>query len=302
MTDIATGWTELLALVCKSEDLVRNALDEAVTVLPFPVLGLDTDNGTEFLNYGMVAWCNARHITFTRSRAYRKNDQAHVEEKNGSVVRRLVGYERFEGNTARKCLAELYRVARLYINYFQPSMKLMSKVRDGAKVSKRYDIARTPLERLLESGSVTGNTKKHLLKEFANLDPLALLTEMAKLQKRLWKLAVSSNGEDLSRTAFAPAQTIPVRAKRKKKFHKRPEGTPTSKILEKILSLPPGAPVEAKDFYDLGTIHFVNSVLHNILKRDRLLARPAWGKYIRIDPSEANTAVNVTRKLKKKQH
>ena len=296
MTDIASGWTELGAIECKSEDLVRNALDEIVAALPFHVLGLDTDNGSEFLNCGMVAWCNARNITFTRSRAYRKNDQAHVEEKNGSIVRRLVGYDRFEGNTARKCLAKLYRVARLYVNYFQPSMKLISKTRDGAKVSKRYDEARTPLERLLQSDAVPRKVKRGLTEEYRKFDPLALLSEMAKLQQRLWKLAIPSTGQaPAGIVGIPPKLSIPQRAKRKKRFHKRPEGTPSAKIFETILALPLGAAVEAKDFYGLGTVHFVNATLYKILKRDRILTRPRWGKYIRIDPNEADNVENATR-------
>jgi len=299
MTDVASGWTELAAIECKSEELVRTALDEIVAALPFHVLGLDSDNGSEFLNYGMVSWCNARNITFTRSRAYRKNDQAHVEEKNGSIVRRLVGYDRFEGKTARKCLAELYRVARLYVNYFQPSMKLISKTRDGAKVSKRYDVARTPLERLLESDAVPRKVKGGLTEEYGKLDPLALLSEMSKLQQRLWKLAVPSAGQAPAGMVGSPPKlSIPQRAKRKKRFHKRPEGTPSAKIFETILALPLGAPVEAKDFYELGTVHFVNATIDKILKRDRILARPKWGKYIRIDPNEADNVENTTRRLR----
>lgn len=301
MTDVATGWTELAAIVCKSEHLVRTALDEAVSMLPFRLLGLDTDNGSEFLNHGMVAWCNARNVTFTRSRAYRKNDQAHVEEKNGSIVRRLVGYDRFEGNTACKCLAQQYYVARLYINFFQPSMKLISKTRRGAKVSKRYDKARTPFERILASASVPKKIKKKLKGEYDSMDPVALLGEMAKLQKRLWKLAIAtSNKTTLNMPPVPSAENIPRRAKRSKRFNKRPDGTPSSKIFAAVLSLPPGAKVEAKDFYHLGSIHFVNQALYRMLKVDRILARPAWGRYVRIDPSEADDVENVTRKRRKK--
>ncbi|NJL71514.1 MAG: transposase family protein [Candidatus Competibacteraceae bacterium] len=301
MTDVASGWTELAAIECKSEDLVRSALDDVVTALPFCVLGLDTDNGSEFLNYGMVSWCNARNITFTRSRAYRKNDQAHVEEKNGSIVRRLVGYDRFEGDSARSCLAELYRVARLYINFFQPSMKLISKTRDGAKVSKRYDTARTPVARLLDSSSIQEKMKKRLRREFTKMDPMALLADMAKLQTKLWTFAVGKNGDMQPRTApVGVTEAVPQRAKRKKRFHKRPLDTRSAKIFETILSLPYGAPVEAKQFYDIGTIHFVNATLHTIWKRDRIIARPAFGKYVRINPNDADNVENIVGKKTKK--
>ncbi|NDA64655.1 MAG: transposase, partial [Chitinophagia bacterium] len=120
------------------------ALKAAQQLLPFPLLGLDTDNGTEFINYALLEFCKENKITFTRSRAYKKNDQAHVEEKNGSIVRRLVGYDRYEGLDAYNALSELYAILRLYINFFQPSLKLLSKKRDGAKVTKKYDKAKTP--------------------------------------------------------------------------------------------------------------------------------------------------------------
>lgn len=302
MTDVASGWTELAAIECKSEDLVRMALDEIVTVLPFCVLGLDTDNGSEFLNYGMVSWCNARNITFTRSRAYRKNDQAHVEEKNGSIVRRLVGYDRFEGEVARKCLEELYRAARLYINFFQPSMKLISKTRDGAKVSKRYDVARTPVARLLDSPNIPNEVQRRLRSDFAKMDPIALLADMAKLQTKLWSFAVGKDGDLQPRTApVEVTESVPQRAKRKKKrFNRRPLDTRTAKILETILSLPYGTPVEAKQFYDIGSIHFVNATLHTLWKRDRVIARPAFGKYVRINPNDADNMEHFVGKRTKK--
>jgi hypothetical protein len=112
--------------------------------LPFPLLGVDTDNGSEFMNF-----CEENRIIFTKSRAYRKNDQAHVEEKNGSIARRIIGYDRFEGRPAWEALSELYCVLRVYVNFFQSSLKLLSKERDGAKVSKKYDTAKTPHQRVM---------------------------------------------------------------------------------------------------------------------------------------------------------
>lgn len=187
MTDIATGWTEVVPLPNKSEANVRCGMATIIDWLPFKVKGIDCDNGKEFLNNEMVAWCKARRITFTRSRAYRKNDQAHVEEKNGSVVRKLVGYERFEGNEALKIMTNLYSVSRLYINFFQPSMKLIKKTRIGAKVTKEYDTAKTPLERLLESKTISKTKRTKLSADFRRLDPLELLEEMARLQAKLWR-------------------------------------------------------------------------------------------------------------------
>ncbi len=120
MTDIATGWTECSALLSKSEVSVLRAFTTVKATLPFPLLGLDTDNGSEFINHAVLNWCTEHSITFTRSREYKKNDQAHVEEKNGSVVRRLIGYDRFEGESSWRLLTMLYEIARLYVNFFQP--------------------------------------------------------------------------------------------------------------------------------------------------------------------------------------
>jgi len=124
LVDVATGWTECLALLRRSEADVIGALNSVRRRLPFALLGLDTDNGSEFINYEMLRYCQREHITFRRSRVHRRNDQAYVEEKNGSVVRRLIGYDRYEGVEAWRALMQLYEVLRLYLNFFQPLMKL----------------------------------------------------------------------------------------------------------------------------------------------------------------------------------
>lgn len=190
VTDIATGWTELGALMGKSESDVLQEIAEIKELLPFPILGFDTDNGGEFINYGLVDWCSKNSVTFTRSREYKKNDQAHVEQKNGSIVRQLIGYDRYEGIESWQLLSQLYRIARLYINFFQPCLKLISKWRDGARVHKRYDTAKTPCQRILISESVTEESKERLRKVFPDLDPILLLREMEQLQIELWKTAV----------------------------------------------------------------------------------------------------------------
>lgn len=149
LTDVATGWTECRPLLHRSQEAVLQALAHARALLPFLLLGLDTDNGGEFLNHQLLEYCRTEEITFTRGRAYRKNDQCFVEQKNGVVVRQLVGYDRLEGQRAHQQLGEVYRAVRLYVNFFQPSMKLVSKQRDGAKVGRKYDAALTPWQRLL---------------------------------------------------------------------------------------------------------------------------------------------------------
>jgi hypothetical protein len=189
LTDIASGWTEFLPLLQRSESNVIAGLTTAQDLLPFPLQGLDTDNGSEFINYKLLAFCEAQKITFTRSRAYHKNDQAHVEEKNGSIVRRLVGYDRYVGEPAWYALSELYAVLRLYINFFQPSMKLISKERYGAKVTKRYDKAKTPSQRLLACAHVSEKIKQLLQKQYEVLDPLHLLKELERLQNQFWSHA-----------------------------------------------------------------------------------------------------------------
>jgi hypothetical protein len=190
MTDIATGWTELQAIPRKGATEVLNALICLKSVLPFPKLGFDTDNGGEFINDDVFRWCGKHKINFTRSRAYRKNDQAHVEEKNGSIVRRIVGYDRFQGNESFNILYRLYRLVRLYTNFFQPSMKLTSKLRDGARVQKKYDVALTPCQRVLQSKSVSKELKQKLLSQFEQQDPLYLLKEIERLQTELFASAV----------------------------------------------------------------------------------------------------------------
>jgi hypothetical protein len=188
LTDIATAWVECIPLRYRSQSTVIQALDRARRLLPFPILGLDTDNGTEFLNAELLAYCEREKITFTRGRAYKKNDQCFVEQKNGAVVRQLVGYDRFEGEKAYRQLAELYRGIRLYINFFQPSMKLKTKHREGSRVRCTYDNAQTPFQRLRPSLDVAG--LKRLQAIFQALDPVRLLRQIEALQDALWKHAV----------------------------------------------------------------------------------------------------------------
>jgi len=144
LTDIATGWVECLPLLFRSRHAVIESLDYIRKILPFPLIGLDTDNGSEFINAELLAYCEREKITFTRGRAYKKNDQCYVEQKNGVVVRQLVGYDRFEGEGAFLQLRELYRAVRLYVNFFQPSMKLHEKHRNGARIQKIYYPAKPP--------------------------------------------------------------------------------------------------------------------------------------------------------------
>jgi hypothetical protein len=190
LTDIATCWVECLPLLHRTQHAVKAALGHADHLLPFPILGLDTDNGGEFINDLLLAYCEQQHITFTRGRVARKNDQCFVEQKNGSVVRQVVGYDRFEGEPAYRQLAELYRALRLYVNFFQPSMKLQAKTRAGSRVRRSYDQAATPLQRLLTTDVLDAAKRERLEALYRTLDPVLLLRQIAVLQDALWRHAV----------------------------------------------------------------------------------------------------------------
>jgi hypothetical protein len=144
LTDIATGWTECAPLLVREQVLLKNVLGELRKLMPFDLLGFDTDNDSVFINETIRDYCQAEGIAFTRCRPYRKNDQAFVEQKNGAVVRRIVGYRRLEGLAAAAALARLYATTRLFVNVFQPSFKLAGKEREGARVRKRYHPPATP--------------------------------------------------------------------------------------------------------------------------------------------------------------
>jgi hypothetical protein len=192
LVDICTGWLECMPLLRKSAQDVIGGLRVADDLLPFRLQGLDTDCGSEFINYEVLDYCEDNRITFTRARTHRKNDQAHVEEKNGSVVRRLVGYDRYQGFEAWEALAQLYCVLRKYVNFFQPSLKLLEKERRGAKVLKKYDLAKTPFQRVLLSVHIGQATKDLLTQEYEGLDPVDLLSQMETLQDQLWKHSQNS--------------------------------------------------------------------------------------------------------------
>jgi hypothetical protein len=152
----------------------------------------------------LLAFCEQAHLTFTRGRPRRSNDQCYVEQKNGHIVRQVVGYDRFEGELAYRQLTELYRALRVYVNCFQPSMKLATKEREGGKVRRTYDQAQTPMQRLLASGVLSAKKQQELLRITEALDPLRLLTQLEHLQKALWRHAMTSSSEGSE--ALAPLQ------------------------------------------------------------------------------------------------
>ena len=189
LTDVDTGWTECEAVLNKGERQVCRAIGAVRQRLPFPLLGIDSDNGFEFINGMLLRYCRDQHITFTRGREYKKNDQAHVEQKNGTVVRQMVGYDRYEGTEDLATLAALYSALRLYINFCQPQLKLVAKKRVGSKVTKHYDPAKTPYQRVQDSPHVLAEAKAMLTDIYPTINPAVLLRQVHTLQDKLWSLA-----------------------------------------------------------------------------------------------------------------
>ena len=186
--DVSTGWCECAVPRNRGEIAVQAALEEIQQRLPMPLLGIDSDNGPEFINNHLKRYCDKEKLTFTRSRPYKKNDQARVEGKNWTVVRRYVGYARYEGDVARLALNDLYKDVRLYVNFFQPVMKLIEKTRVDGKVKKVYDTAQTPYQRVLASSEVNQESKDALTALYQTLDPVALYETIQKQLERIWRL------------------------------------------------------------------------------------------------------------------
>ena len=187
--DVAVGWSECVAILGKGQERVGGGVDAIKRRLPFPMLGLDTDNGSEFINQSLYDYCRRNKITFTRSRPYKKNDQCHIEQKNWTVVRRVVGYDRYSSHAALALLNEVYSYLRLYVNFFQPVLKLVSKERQGAKVRKCYDIAQTPYERLCASKILEPAKQAELAKLYQSLNPVQLRKQIDQALEKLWALA-----------------------------------------------------------------------------------------------------------------
>jgi hypothetical protein len=188
VVDISTGWTECLAVHHKTQHAVIEAILKLRQRLPFPLLGIDSDNGGEFNNDILYRYCLKEQITFTRSRPYRKNDQAHVEQKNWSVVRNLIGYDRFETEEELILLHAIYEDLRLYVNFFQPVLKLIGKEQVDGKTIKRYDQATTPFRRVLASQLVSIEVKANLTALYFQLNPVTLRNRIDQNVARLWKL------------------------------------------------------------------------------------------------------------------
>jgi len=187
--DIASCWVELQAVWGKGQNRVGGAIQRVHERLPVPLVGLDSDNGSEFINHRLYDWCQRHGVTFTRGRAWMKNDSAHVEQKNGAIVRHLVGYDRFASHRALQQLTRVYELARLHVNFFQPVQKLVSKTRAGARARCVYDRAQMPYQRLCAVGVLSAPRRAELDALYQRLNPLQLRRDLEAALERLWPLA-----------------------------------------------------------------------------------------------------------------
>ena len=186
--DVASGWSGCMRVWGKGQERVGGAVHRVRQHLPFPLPELDSDNGSEFINQHLYNYCRKEGITFTRSRSYKKNDSCYVEQKDCSVVRRLIGYDRYNSRAALEALNRVYDLTRLYVNFFQPVMKLVGKTRHGAKVHKVYDTAQTPYQRLLKTGVLTEAKRQELAATYYHLNPVTLLRQINENLERLWDM------------------------------------------------------------------------------------------------------------------
>jgi Integrase core domain len=210
VTDIATGWTENRSVRNKARKWVLAALDDIATCMPFPILGVDSDNGSEFINHHLLTWCEQREITFTRSRPGNSNDGCHVEQKNWAIVRTVVGYHRYDTETELLLLNKIWVLQSKLANYFYPQQKLVSKVRDGAKVSKKYDTATTPHRRAEHHESVTAEDKAILADTYADINPAAVQRQIQALTTELLTITTSKAGPTTKATIATPATRASV--------------------------------------------------------------------------------------------
>lgn len=188
--DIATQWFEAEPVMGKAQERILAGLEEIKNRLPFTLAGIDSDNGSEFINHQLYGYCKENKIIFTRSRPYKKNDNAHIEQKNYTTVRQVLGYQRFDTEEVFELMKKLYRgPLRLYINFFQSSEKCIEKKRIGSRIKKIYDKAKTPYERVFAHPKVSQDAKETLTRLFETLDPFALRKEIDELVHKIQKLS-----------------------------------------------------------------------------------------------------------------
>jgi len=191
VTDIATGWTESHSMPDRAAKRVLAALNHVAGAMPFPILGVDCDNGSEFINDDLLTWCQDRNITFTRSRPGNKNDGCHVEQKNWTVVRTVVGYYRYDTASELLLLNEIWQLQSKLTNYFHPQQKLISKVRTGSKIGRRHDTATTPFHRVIDNPGTTVDRIVALKRTYSLINPAATARQIQALTAQLFTLATS---------------------------------------------------------------------------------------------------------------
>jgi hypothetical protein len=214
VTDIATGWTENRSVPSKAATCVFRALKDIAEKMPFPILGVDSDNGSEFINIHLLEWCEKNEITFTRARPGNKNDGCHVEQKNWAVVRTVVGYHRYDTAAEMLLLNEIWQLQSKLTNFFHPQQKLISKVRTGAKVTKKYDEAATPFHRVVKHSSTTDEDRiAALALAHGRINPAAVQRRIQALTNQLLTLTTSKAGARRSKRAPSNEATkSPTRA------------------------------------------------------------------------------------------
>jgi hypothetical protein len=217
VTDIATGWTESHSLPDRAAKHILVALNRIAAAMPFPILGVDCDNGSEFINDDLLTWCRDRQITFTRSRPGNKNDGCHVEQKNWTVVRTVAGYYRYDTASELLLLNEIWQLQSKLTNYFYPQQKLISKVRTGAKVSKKHDKATTPFHRAIDHPTMTVERIVGLTRTYSLINPAATQRQIQALTAQLFTLATSKAGDGAQtpitkRARLREATNAPTRA------------------------------------------------------------------------------------------
>lgn len=191
VTDIATGWTENRSVPDKSAKCVLAALNDIARKMPFPILGVDCDNGSEFINEDLLGWCQGRQITFTRARPGNKNDGCHVEQKNWTVVRTVVGYHRYDTAAELLLLNEIWQLQSRLTNFFYPQQKLIAKLRKGAKVAKKHDQAATPFHRAVDHPAMSVERIVALTRTYSLINPAATQRQIQALTAQLLTLATS---------------------------------------------------------------------------------------------------------------
>jgi hypothetical protein len=213
VTDIATGWTENRSVPSKTAKCVLAALNDIAAKMPFPILGVDSDNGSEFINVQLLSWCQQRQITFTRARPGNKNDGCHVEQKNWAVVRQVVGYHRYDTASELLLLNEIWQLQSKLTNYFYPQQKLVSKVRTGAKVSKKHDIAASPFHRAIDHPNMAVARIVALTRTYSLINPAATQRQIHSLTAQLLTMTTSKADASINKRALSNEATkSPTRA------------------------------------------------------------------------------------------